>query len=86
MSFFNMFSAVKDRLNWIFFFFFKVQAGNNSMYNTPPTFNIYIMGLVFKWIKKVGGVEGILRSSDFFVLTQCVAKLISYQVNLTAVL
>ena len=56
------------------------------MYNTPPTFNIYIMGLVFKWIKKVGGVEGILRPSDFFVLTQCVAKLISYQVNLTAVL
>ena len=46
------------------------------MYNTPPTFNIYIMGLVFKWIKKVGGVEGILRPSDFFVLTQCVANIL----------
>lgn len=60
----------------------------NSMYNTPPTFNIYIMGLVFKWIKRVGGVEGILRLSDFFVLTQYVALHTSYQVNniLTAVL
>lgn len=38
-------------------FDYKVQAGNNSMYNTPPTFNIYVMGLVFKWIKRVGGVE-----------------------------
>lgn len=30
---------------------------NNSMYNTPPTFAIYIAGEVFKWVKKMGGVK-----------------------------
>ncbi|KAK3728567.1 hypothetical protein QZH41_011647 [Actinostola sp. cb2023] len=38
-------------------FDYKVQAGNNSMYNTPPTYSIYLMGLVFKWIKKLGGLQ-----------------------------
>ena len=28
------------------------------MYNTPPTFGIYLMGLVFKWIKANGGLAG----------------------------
>lgn len=32
---------------------------NNSMYNTPPTFAIYMAGLVFKWILEQGGVEAI---------------------------
>ncbi|XP_071777012.1 phosphoserine aminotransferase [Centroberyx gerrardi] len=34
---------------------YKVQAGNNSLYNTPPCFSIYIMGLVLEWIKNNGG-------------------------------
>ncbi|XP_076439002.1 phosphoserine aminotransferase-like [Babylonia areolata] len=38
-------------------FDFKVQVGNNSLYNTPPTYSIYIMGLVFDWILEQGGVE-----------------------------
>ncbi|XP_066567201.1 phosphoserine aminotransferase [Amia ocellicauda] len=36
---------------------YKVQAGNNSMYNTPPCFSIYIMGLVLEWIKNNGGTD-----------------------------
>lgn len=36
---------------------YKVQAGNNSLYNTPPCFSIYIMGLVLEWIKNNGGAE-----------------------------
>jgi len=36
----------------------KLQADNQSLYNTPPTFSIYIAGLVFEWIlNEVGGLE-----------------------------
>jgi phosphoserine aminotransferase len=37
-------------------FDYKVVADNESMYNTPPTYAIYIAGLVFKWIKSLGGL------------------------------
>lgn len=37
-------------------FDYKIHADNNSMYNTPPTFAIYIAGLVFKWLKGRGGL------------------------------
>jgi phosphoserine aminotransferase len=37
-------------------FDWKVIAENNSMYNTPPTYAIYIAGLVFQWLKRQGGV------------------------------
>ncbi|WP_241693361.1 3-phosphoserine/phosphohydroxythreonine transaminase [Endozoicomonas acroporae] len=38
---------------------YKLQAGNDSMYNTPPTFAWYLAGLVFKWLKKQGGLAAI---------------------------
>jgi phosphoserine aminotransferase len=38
-------------------FDFKIEADNDSMYNTPPTYGIYIAGLVFKWLKRLGGLE-----------------------------
>ena len=38
-------------MNW------KIQTDNKSLYNTPPTYGIYICGLVFKWIKKLGGLS-----------------------------
>jgi len=38
---------------------YKVQAENNSLYNTPPTFAIYILGLTMKWLKSLGGLTGI---------------------------
>lgn len=36
---------------------FKTHADNGSMYNTPPAYGIYICGKVFKWLKKMGGLE-----------------------------
>lgn len=33
-----------------------VQAENESMYNTPPTFAIYLAGLVFEWLEQLGGL------------------------------
>jgi phosphoserine aminotransferase len=38
-------------------FDFKVQAESDSMYNTPPTYGIYVAGLVFQWLKSLGGLE-----------------------------
>ena len=35
---------------------YKTHADADSLYNTPPCYNIYICGLVFKWIKKQGGL------------------------------
>jgi phosphoserine aminotransferase len=38
-------------------FEWKTITANNSMYNTPPTYAIYVAALVFKWLKKQGGLE-----------------------------
>jgi len=40
---------------------YKVHADAQSMSNTPPTYAIYIAGLVFKWLKQQGGLPGIER-------------------------
>ncbi|MEI8385417.1 MAG: 3-phosphoserine/phosphohydroxythreonine transaminase [Nitrosomonadaceae bacterium] len=37
-------------------FDYKVHADNDSMYNTPPTYSMYIMGLVLEWLKRNGGL------------------------------
>ncbi|RVU47199.1 3-phosphoserine/phosphohydroxythreonine transaminase [Rubrivivax rivuli] len=61
-------------------FNYQVVADNGSMYNTPPTYAIYIAGLVFNWIKAQGGLAameqhnaakaallyGALDASDFY--------------------
>lgn len=36
---------------------YSVHAENGSMYNTPPTYGIYICGKVFQWLKQTGGLE-----------------------------
>jgi phosphoserine aminotransferase len=36
---------------------YKINAENNSMYNTPPCYGIYICGKVFKWLLSIGGLE-----------------------------
>ena len=36
---------------------YKTQADADSLYNTPPCYDIYICGKVFKWLKKMGGLE-----------------------------
>jgi phosphoserine aminotransferase len=38
---------------------YKVHADAQSMSNTPPTYAVYIAGLVFKWLKRQGGLAGI---------------------------
>ena len=35
---------------------YKVMIDNDSMYNTPPTYGIYILKLVLEWIEKLGGL------------------------------
>jgi len=42
----------------------KIQAENDSLYNTPPCYGIYICGKVFKWIKKLGGLEGMKAHNE----------------------
>jgi phosphoserine aminotransferase len=40
---------------------YKQQAEAASMLNTPPTYSIYVAGLVFKWLKQLGGIAEIER-------------------------
>lgn len=40
-------------------FDYKVVAENQSMYNTPPTYAIYLAGLIFQWMKAQGGVAAL---------------------------
>ena len=35
---------------------YQTAADNDSMYNTPPTYSLYLAGLVFQWLKKQGGL------------------------------
>ena len=37
----------------------QVAADNDSMYNTPPTFSVYLAGLVFEWLEQQGGLAAI---------------------------
>jgi phosphoserine aminotransferase len=43
---------------------YKIHAENNSLYNTPPVFGIYIIGLVAKWLLNLGGLEAIAKIND----------------------
>lgn len=43
---------------------YKIHADNNSLYNTPPCYNIYICGKVFKWIKKMGGLSAMKEHNE----------------------
>jgi phosphoserine aminotransferase len=40
---------------------YKVLSESGSLHNTPPCFSIYITGLVFKWLKGLGGLSGIQK-------------------------
>ena len=40
-------------------FNYQIHADNGSMYNTPPTYGIYIVKLVLEWIKEQGGVKAV---------------------------
>ena len=42
---------------------YKTHAENDSMYNTPPTYGIYMAGLVLQWLKKNGGIAAMERNN-----------------------
>ena len=42
---------------------YQIQAENDSMYNTPPTYAIYIAGLVFKMLKAKGGIAAMEKTN-----------------------
>ena len=43
---------------------YKIHADNDSLYNTPPAYGIYICGKVFKWLKKMGGLDAIKKHNE----------------------
>jgi phosphoserine aminotransferase len=43
---------------------YKTHADNDSLYNTPPAYNIYVCGLVFKWLKKMGGLTEMQKINE----------------------
>ncbi len=43
---------------------YKTHADNKSLYNTPPCWNIYVCGLVFKWLKEKGGLEAMKKINE----------------------
>ncbi len=43
---------------------YKVMAENNSMYNTPPTYCIYIAKLVYEWIESLGGLSEMKKRNE----------------------
>jgi len=53
----DLLAKCKDGLPTMFSY--KTFAEKNSLYNTPPTFGIYAIKLVFEWIKKQGGLEAV---------------------------
>lgn len=62
---------------------YKVQAENQSLYNTPPTYSWYIAGLVFAWVKKSGGVKyfGELNQRKSSKLYQCIDQHKEFYIN-----
>jgi phosphoserine aminotransferase len=43
---------------------YGIYAKNNSLYNTPPTFAIYLLGEVLGWVKEIGGIDEIARRNE----------------------
>ena len=43
---------------------YKIHADADSLYNTPPAYGIYICGKVFKWLKKMGGLEAMKERNE----------------------
>ena len=43
---------------------YAVHAENGSLYNTPPAFAVYALGLVMKWLRAQGGLDAIARANE----------------------
>jgi phosphoserine aminotransferase len=44
---------------------YATQAADNSLYNTPPCFSIYMAMLTFRWLKKLGGIKAIQQTNEY---------------------
>lgn len=44
---------------------YRTQIANDSMFNTPPTFAIYMLGLVLKWVESQGGLATVAANNEF---------------------
>jgi len=62
---------------------YAVMAENGSMLNTPPTYGIYIAGLVFQWLKRQGGLAGIdaVNTEKARILYQCIDESVGFYHN-----
>jgi phosphoserine aminotransferase len=45
-------------------FKYKIHDENQSLYNTPPAYGIYVCGKVFKWLKKMGGLSAMKAHNE----------------------
>ncbi|MCK9478405.1 MAG: 3-phosphoserine/phosphohydroxythreonine transaminase [Firmicutes bacterium] len=45
-------------------FKYDIHAKNDSLYNTPPTYSIYMVGLVLKWLKDLGGIAAMQQINE----------------------
>ncbi len=45
-------------------FKYATHVKNNSLYNTPPSFGVYTLGLVVKWIEELGGLTGMAKRNE----------------------
>ncbi len=65
---------------------YQTSANNDSMYNTPPTYAWYLAGLVFKWLKELGGVKAIaqVNKAKADLLYQAIDGSDFYQNNIAA--
>jgi phosphoserine aminotransferase len=43
---------------------YGIYAKNNSLYNTPPTFGIYLLGEVLNWVKETGGLDALTKRNE----------------------
>ena len=62
---------------------YAVMAENGSMLNTPPTYGIYVAGLVFQWLKRQGGLEGIaaVNAEKARILYGCIDNSAGFYAN-----
>ncbi|MDZ4316533.1 MAG: 3-phosphoserine/phosphohydroxythreonine transaminase [Azonexus sp.] len=62
---------------------YAVMAEHGSMLNTPPTYGIYIAGLVFQWLKRQGGLPGIaaVNAEKARILYDCIDDSAGFYTN-----
>ena len=45
-------------------FNYDIHAKNGSLYNTPPTYSVYVLKLVLEWLKGLGGIEAMQKINE----------------------